>query len=79
VEVRPLEPATCVVLDPFAGTGTVAAVAVRHGRAAIACELNPEYAAIIRRRTARESGLFTGHVQPITVEPEPAQLALEVS
>jgi DNA modification methylase len=38
------------VLDPFAGSGTTAMVATGHGRAAILCELNPEYVPLIRER-----------------------------
>lgn len=40
----------CVVLDPFGGSGTTAGVAIKHGRQAILCELNPDYAAIIDER-----------------------------
>lgn len=39
-----------VVLDPFAGSGTVPAVAQAMGRQAIGIELNPEYAEIARQR-----------------------------
>lgn len=39
-----------VVLDPFGGSGTTAGVAVKHGRNAILCELNPEYAELIPSR-----------------------------
>lgn len=39
-----------VVLDPFMGAGTTAATAERLGRRWVGCELNPEYAAIARRR-----------------------------
>ena len=39
-----------VVLDPFGGSGTTAGVAVKHGRNAILCELNEEYAALIPSR-----------------------------
>jgi DNA modification methylase len=39
-----------VVLDPFGGSGTTAAVAVGHGRRAVLCELNPEYAALAVER-----------------------------
>lgn len=38
------------VLDPFGGSGTTAGVAVAHGRKAILCELNPEYAALVPSR-----------------------------
>ena len=44
------EPVPCVVLDPFGGSGTVAAVAVGNGRSAILCELNPEYTDMAVRR-----------------------------
>jgi DNA modification methylase len=40
------------VLDPFGGSGTTAGVALKHGRNAILCELNPEYAAIMPSRIA---------------------------
>ena len=39
-----------VVLDPFGGAGTSGLVADRLGRDAILCELNPQYAAMARRR-----------------------------
>ena len=38
------------VIDPFGGSGTTAGVAVKHGRNAILCELNPEYAELIPAR-----------------------------
>lgn len=38
------------VLDPFGGAGTTGLVASQHGRNAILCELNPEYAEIARQR-----------------------------
>lgn len=38
------------VLDPFGGAGTTGLVAERHGRNAILCELNPEYAALAQAR-----------------------------
>tara|TARA_R110002020_G_scaffold23154_9_gene77497 strand:- start:2517 stop:3602 length:1086 start_codon:yes stop_codon:yes gene_type:complete len=40
----------CTVLDPFGGSGTTAGVAVKHGRKAILCELNEEYAKLIPNR-----------------------------
>lgn len=43
-------PAGGVVLDPFGGSGTTAGVAIAHGRSAILCELNPEYAALVPSR-----------------------------
>lgn len=35
-----------IVLDPFMGSGTTAAVALQHGRQYLGCELNPEYKAL---------------------------------
>ena len=32
-----------IILDPFMGSGTTAAVAIQHGRKYIGCEINPEY------------------------------------
>lgn len=39
-----------VVLDPFGGSGTTAGVAVKHGRKAVICELNPDYGALVDDR-----------------------------
>jgi len=39
-----------IVMDPFMGSGTTAAVAVKHGRQYLGCELNPEYAALQQER-----------------------------
>lgn len=41
-----------VVLDPFGGSGTTAGVALKHGRRAVICELNPEYAKMVPSRIA---------------------------
>lgn len=43
-----------LVLDPFMGSGTVALVALKAGRRFIGIELNPDYAAMARRRIAPE-------------------------
>jgi DNA modification methylase len=43
------------VLDPFGGAGTTGMVAQRHGRNAILCELNPEYAAMAEARIAADA------------------------
>ena len=42
------------VLDPFGGAGTTGLVAARHGRHAILCELNPEYAQLAGQRISDE-------------------------
>lgn len=44
------------VLDPFGGSGTTAGVAIKHGRDAVLCELNPEYAALVPDRIAAIAG-----------------------
>jgi DNA modification methylase len=46
------------VLDPFGGAGTTGLVADRLGRDAILIELNPEYAALARRRIEGDAGMF---------------------
>jgi DNA modification methylase len=48
------------VLDPFFGAGTVGLVADRLGRNCIGIELNPEYAALARRRITADAPLFAG-------------------
>lgn len=58
--VEPLVLSSCplggTVLDPFGGSGTTAGVAVKHGRRAILCELNPEYAALVPARVEKIAG-----------------------
>jgi DNA modification methylase len=46
------------VLDPFTGSGTVAVVALRHGRNFIGTELNPEYAKIAHNRISDSAPMF---------------------
>jgi DNA modification methylase len=46
------------VLDPFAGSGTVAVVALRAGRDFIGIDLNPEYVEMARRRIEGTAPLF---------------------
>lgn len=41
-----------IVLDPFMGSGTTAAVALQHGRQYLGCELNPEYGPLQQERLA---------------------------
>ena len=53
------DPVPAVVLDPFAGAGTVGLVAARLvGRNAILIELNLEYAEMARRRIHEDAPLF---------------------
>ncbi|MFP3947112.1 MAG: DNA-methyltransferase [Longimicrobiales bacterium] len=44
------DPVPCVVLDPFAGSGTTGMVATGHGREAVLIDLNPDYAELMSRR-----------------------------
>jgi len=46
------------VLDPFAGSGTVGVVALRHQRDFIGVELNPEYAEMARARIKNDGPLL---------------------
>jgi site-specific DNA-methyltransferase (adenine-specific) len=50
---EPHEPVPCVVLDPFAGSGTTLAVAKVLGRDSVGIELNPEYIALAEERIAQ--------------------------
>ena len=43
-------PSGGTVLDPFGGSGTTAGVAIKNGRNSILCELNPDYADIVKSR-----------------------------
>lgn len=42
-----------IILDPFNGSGTTGAVAVKHHRDYIGCEINPKYIQLTHRRLAR--------------------------
>lgn len=53
-----------MVLDPFGGAGTTGLIADRLGRNAILIELNPEYAAIARRRIEGDAPMFTKVIVP---------------
>ena len=55
-----------VVLDPFAGSGTVGVVALRHGRDFVGIELNPEYVEMAERRIVDDAPLFNS--RPTAVE-----------
>jgi len=46
------------VMDPFAGSGTVAVVALRHGRNFIGTELNPEYTKIAEERITNDQPMM---------------------
>lgn len=61
-EVQP-----CIVLDPFAGSGTTGLVALRLGRRFLGLELNPDYADLSRRRITDDAPLFNtpAHAAPV--------------
>lgn len=46
-----------IVIDPFGGAGTTGLVAARNGRHACMIELNPEYAAMARKRIDEDQAL----------------------
>ena len=48
-------PIPCTVLDPFTGSGTTGAVALRLGRNFVGCELNPEYVNLAESRLRGEA------------------------
>ncbi|NLD72872.1 MAG: site-specific DNA-methyltransferase [Chloroflexi bacterium] len=56
------EPAPCVVLDPFGGSGTTAMVAGRLGRLGVAIELNRNYCRMASERLAADVAKQPRHV-----------------
>ena len=46
------------VLDPFAGSGTVGVVALKHQRNFVGVELNPEYAKMAQERIEDDAPLL---------------------
>lgn len=46
------------VLDPFSGSGTTIAVALKYGRRGLGCELNPAYIEMAHKRIARTQPSF---------------------
>ena len=47
-----------IVLDPFMGSGTTAAVALQHGRQYLGCELNLDYGPLQQQRIEAQRSLF---------------------
>jgi DNA modification methylase len=58
--VRSLCPPGGVVLDPFSGSGTTAAVAVRYGRRFVASDLRESQCELTRRRLAGQNQQLAG-------------------
>ena len=68
---EPADAVPCVVLDPFAGSGTTGKVAVELGREFIGCELNPEYADLAAKRITNPKKWAVPGTP--TVDPLPGQ------
>jgi DNA modification methylase len=60
-----IDPVPAVVLDPFAGAATTLMVALRLGRRALGCELNPVYAAMAERRIVGDTGATVTEAQSL--------------
>jgi DNA modification methylase len=56
------DPIPQTVLDPFTGSGTTGAVAIRHQRSFIGCELNADYMALARTRIGGVAPLLATEV-----------------
>lgn len=68
-----------VVLDPFMGSGTTAAVALQFGRQYLGCELNPDYEPLQRERIEASAAPPSARPRRRATrppEPEPAQRGL---
>lgn len=64
-----------IVLDPFMGSGTTAAVALQHGRQYLGCELNPDYGPLQQGRI--EAALAPPRPKSKAPrQPQPAQRGL---
>lgn len=61
-----------VVMDPFAGSGTVGAAAAKLGRRFVLFEINPQYVDIIRNAVGRWLGRAADDILWLNCEPAPA-------
>jgi site-specific DNA-methyltransferase (adenine-specific) len=59
-----LETIPCVVMDPFAGSGTSGLVAIRNDRSFIGIDLSEEYLKLAKKRIKKVAG------QPTLFRPE---------
>ena len=64
------DPVPCIVLDPFAGVGTVPLVAHKLGRRGIGLELKPDYCRMARERIIADAPLLSA-VQAARRIPDP--------
>jgi tRNA/tmRNA/rRNA uracil-C5-methylase (TrmA/RlmC/RlmD family) len=55
-------PVPCIVLDPFAGSGTVGVVAQRFGRRFVGLELSMPYIRLAQERIAKANGYHYGRL-----------------
>jgi DNA modification methylase len=62
------EPVPCTVLDPFAGSGTVGVVALRHGRRFVGLDLSRTYCEMALRRIVGDMPILYGNVEAATCE-----------
>ena len=69
-----------IVLDPFMGSGTTAAVAIQHGRQYLGCELNPEYKPLQDERIARavSDAAMSGMGRVVDIEAARAKIETAV-
>ncbi len=67
-----------VVLDPFAGSGTVGAAAAGLGRRFVLFEMNPDYVDLIRHDAASWVGQASGNVLGINCPPPPPSRQLSL-
>lgn len=64
-----------IVLDPFMGSDTTAAVALQHGRQYLGCELNPEYGPLQAERIGQAApviDLFSIALSGAEIDPKEA-------
>jgi len=67
------------VLDPFCGSGTTGAVALRYHRDFVGIELNPAYAELARKRIGNEAPMFNQveiSFPAVPADPIPPQTSL---
>jgi len=57
-----------IVLDPFMGSGTTAAVAIKNGRQYLGCELNSDYQALQQERITAEEKIIKEENNQTTLE-----------